>query len=184
MSKSVGALNKAGKKEEAQKVIAQSKEYDAKLQAQEKVRDDLQETMTKKLGSIGNIVASDVVISKDEANNEVVKTWGTPSDLEVTGEELGKLHHHQIMHCLDILEMDQGAKVAGHRGYYLKGLGVLLNQALINFGLQTLMKKEYEPVQAPFFMKKSIMEKTCQLSDFSENLYQVEGGEDAEGKVV
>ena len=94
MSKSVGALNKAGKKEEAQKVIAQSKEYDAKLQAQEKVRDDLQETMTKKLGSIGNIVASDVVISKDEANNEVVKTWGTPSDLEVTGEELGKLHHH------------------------------------------------------------------------------------------
>ena len=55
---------------------------------------------------------------------------------------------------------------------------------MINFGLATLMKKEYLPIQAPYFMKKSIMEATCQLSDFSENLYQVEGGEDAEGKQV
>ena len=50
-------------------------------------------------------MAKDVVISKDEANNEVVRTWGKPSDLEVTGEEVGKLHHHEIMQCLDILEM-------------------------------------------------------------------------------
>lgn len=35
-------------------------------------------------------------------------------------------------------------------------------------------------MQPPFFMKKSIMEQTCQLSDFSENLYQVEGTDDSE----
>lgn len=34
-------------------------------------------------------------------------------------------------------------------------------------------------MQPPFFMKKSVMEATCQLSDFSENLYQVEGTEDS-----
>ena len=128
--------------------------------------------MEKKLGTIGNIVHKDVYISKNEDYNETVRTWGEkPKDLVVNGEELGKLHHHQIMHCLDILEMKQGANVAGHRGYYLKGMGVLLNQALINFGLAQLMKKDYLPVQAPYFMKKSIMESTCQLSDFSENLY-------------
>ena len=80
-----------------------------------------------KLSKIGNIVAKDVIISKDEANNEVVRTWGKPSDLVVNGEELGKLHHHEIMQCLDILEMKQGANIAGHRGYFLKGMGVLLN---------------------------------------------------------
>ena len=124
-----------------------------------------------------------VIISKDEANNKVERTWGTPNkDLVVDGETLGKLHHHEIMQCLDILEMQAGSKVAGHRGFYLKGMGVLLNQALINYGLATLIKKDYTPIQAPYFMKKSIMEATCQLSDFSENLYQVEGTDDTEGK--
>ena len=33
-------------------------------------------------------------------------------------------------------------------------------------------------MQPPFFVKKTVMEATCQLSDFSENLYQVEGQED------
>lgn len=55
---------------------------------------------------------------------------------------------------------------------------MLLNQALINYGLATLTAKEYTPAQPPFFLKKEVMEATCQLSDFAENLYQVEGGDD------
>lgn len=106
LSKQIPALNKAGKKEEAAKVVEESKEVGKKIVEQEAVKDKLEAIQKKKLGSIGNIVAKDVVISKDEANNEVVRTWGKPSDLEVTGEELGKLHHHEIMHCLDILEMN------------------------------------------------------------------------------
>ena len=43
-----------------------------------------------------------------------------------------------------------------------------------------LREAEYTQIQPPFFMKKSIMEQTCQLSDFSENLYQVEGTDDNE----
>lgn len=65
--------------------------------------------------------------------------------------------------------------MAGHRGYFLRGVGVLLNQALINYGLETLYKAKYTPVQPPFFMKANIMHETCQLSDFEENLYKVEG---------
>jgi len=43
-----------------------------------------------------------------------------------------------------------------------------------------LREGDYTQIQPPFFMKKSIMEQTCQLSDFSENLYQVEGTDDNE----
>lgn len=50
------------------------------------------------------------------------------------------------MALLDMVEFERGSKVAGHRGYYLKGNGVLLNQALINFGLATLVKNEYTPL--------------------------------------
>lgn len=66
-----------------------------------------------------------------------------------------------------------GANVAGGRGFYLKGVGVLLNQALINFGLQFLSKRSYKPLQTPFFMRKDIMAKCAQLAQFDEELYKV-----------
>lgn len=49
---------------------------------------------------------------------------------------------------------------------------------MINFGLNSLFKSGYTPLQPPFFMKSSIMHETCQLSDFDENLYKVEGTDD------
>ena len=74
-----------------------------------------------------------------------------------------------------MVEFERGQKVAGHRGFFLKGVGVLLNQALINYGISTLYKAGYTPLQPPYFMKANIMHETCQLSDFEENLYKVEG---------
>ena len=46
--------------------------------------------------------------------------------------------------------------LAGSRGYYLKGEGVLLNQALINCALQFGVRRGYQPVQTPFFMNKQV----------------------------
>ena len=38
------------------------------------------------------------------------------------------------------------------------------------------MKRGYLPMSTPFFMKKDIMAKTSQLSDFDETLYKVSEG--------
>merc|ERR1711957_254455 len=70
---------------------------------------------------------------------------------------------------------EQGVAVAGHRAYFLKGVGVLLNQALINFGLGYLTNKGYTALQPPFFMRKEIMAETAQLEQFDEELYKVTG---------
>ncbi|KAI3887213.1 hypothetical protein MKX03_026012 [Papaver bracteatum] len=60
-------------------------------------------------------------------------------------------------------------------GFFLKGVGVKLNQALISFGLEFLEKREYTLLQTPFFMRKDIMTKCAQLSQFDEELYKVTG---------
>jgi len=64
----------------------------------------------------------------------------------VDGKTLGKLHHHEVMNLLDIVELERGQKVAGHRGYFLKGNGVFLCQALSQFALGLLHKDEYVPI--------------------------------------
>jgi seryl-tRNA synthetase len=66
-----------------------------------------------------------------------------------------------------------GADVAGGRGYYLKDEGVLLNLALINFGLSFLRKRGFKAMQTPFFMRKETMGKCAQLAQFDEELYKV-----------
>lgn len=175
IGKKVSEMKKKDKKADISGLQAESKALDDGMKAQEQATKDIEAKTEQMLGKIGNIVASDVVISQDEANNAVVRTWGTPSTIVADGSELGKLRHHEIMQCLGIVEMERGSRVAGHRGYYLKGLGVMLNQALINYGLAKLYQANYTQVQPPYFMKKSIMENTCQLSDFAENLYEVEG---------
>lgn len=117
----------------------------------------MQVDLAKKVGSIGNIVHHDVPIGKDEKKNVQVSSWGEIPSLEVDGKSLGHLHHHEIMQCLDIVEFERGQKLSGHRGYFLRGAGVLLNQALINFGISFLMQRNYTPLQPPLLLKQSIM---------------------------
>lgn len=105
--------------------------------------------------------------------NPIVSTWGEIEEQKIDGTP-GNMHHHEIMKALDAFDAERGSKIAGHRGYFLKGVGVLLNQALINYGINFLTKKKYTILQTPFFMKSSLMHKTCELADFEENLYQVQ----------
>ena len=94
--------------------------------------------------------------------------------MKITGK-LGGLHHHEVLEAIGGYDPKRGKKVAGHRGYFLRGPGVLLNNALINYGLNFLANKNYDLVQPPYFLRHDIMQETCQLSDFEENLYKVEG---------
>lgn len=58
---------------------------------------------------------------------------------------------------IDGYDPKRGQKIAGHRGYFLKGFGAMLNMALQNYGVQFLVNKGYTPMYTPFFMKKEIM---------------------------
>ncbi|KAI3688485.1 hypothetical protein L2E82_46093 [Cichorium intybus] len=118
---------------------------------------------------VGNLVHDSVPVSNDEANNAVVRTWG-----EKRTEPKLK-NHVELVELLGIADLKRGANVAGGRGFYLKGDGVRLNQALINFGLDFLEKRGYTSLQTPFFMRKDIMGKCAQLAQFDEELYKVTG---------
>ena len=108
-------------------LVAKSKEQKVAIEAQEKESVELDKKRNAKLHLIGNVLGPDVPIFEDEDNNEVTRTWGEKPDLEVDGKTIGKLYHHQVMDLMDMFELERGQKVAGHRGYYLKGLGVMLN---------------------------------------------------------
>uniref|UniRef100_A0A061RM96 serine--tRNA ligase n=1 Tax=Tetraselmis sp. GSL018 TaxID=582737 RepID=A0A061RM96_9CHLO len=176
MKKEFNALNKeiATKrkaKEDATELQEKSKAIKAGIAAQEEKEAALAEQRDRAIIPIGNLVHDSVPVSDDEANNAVVKTFGT-----CAAKEDKPFNHVDLVQLLDIVNLEQ---VAGGRGYYLMGAGALLNQALISAASAFLFKRGFTPVQTPFFMRQSIMGECAQLSQFDEELYKVTGeGED------
>jgi seryl-tRNA synthetase len=96
-------------------------------------------------------------------------------ELKITGNR-GGYHHNEVLEHIGGYDPERGNKIASHRGYFLKGPGVMLNMALIQYGIQFLAQRGYTVIQPPYFMKKEVMAETCQLSDFDDQLYQVKEG--------
>ena len=77
IGREVAKIKKESKgKDPCTELCAQSKEFDAKIEEEMKKKDQIEIDLEKMLKSIGNIVGPNVIASKDEANNEVVRTWG------------------------------------------------------------------------------------------------------------
>ncbi len=177
-SKEIGAVYKSkGKGEEAEELVRSIKEKQAAFAIEisefEKLVDEKKEQVDKKLNLIGNIVHESVPVSNDEKDNGVVVEWG-----EFKFQENARKHHHELLYMIDGYDAARGVKVAGHRAYFLKGIGVRLNQALIAYGTDFLIKNNYTVLQTPFFMNKDMMAKTAQLEDFNESLYTILDGDD------
>jgi len=155
-------------KESCDDLVEKLKAMKSAIEVEDRVEAETKQLLDAKLFQIGNLVHDSVPVSNDEANNGIVVMKGEcrPHD--------DKLHfHHDLLYMIDGYEPQIGADIAGHRGYFLKGHGVLLNQALINYSLDFLRKKAYTVLQTPFFMNKKVMAKTAQLADFDEQLYKI-----------
>lgn len=142
-------------------VDEQMKQNDADLLKEESVRNEA-------LKEIGNMLHDSCIISKDEDENGIERTFG---DIETKK----KYSHVDLVVMIDGADNERGSVTAGGRGYYLKGPLVFLEQALINHAMMMLHSKGYTPLYTPFFMRKQVMQEVAQLSQFDEELYKVVG---------
>lgn len=138
-------------------------------QASIQLKIDMTESEKKRdklLVSVGNWLHKSVVVSNDEDDNEVVKTFG---DCETTK----KYSHFDLVTMIDGYDSERGVRVAGSRGYFLKEPLVFLELALVHYALQMLSDAGYTALYPPFFMRKEIMSEVAQLSQFDEELYKL-----------
>jgi len=131
-------------------------------------RVELEKIRHSSLFEIGNWLHESVVQSANEDDNEIVRVVG---DCTIRK----KYSHVDLLHMIDGVDYARGAVVAGNRGYFLKGPGVDLQQALVLAAKQILAGKGFTPLYTPFFMRKEVMQEVAQLSQFDEELYKVVG---------
>lgn len=93
----------------------------------------------------------------DEDHNVVVDAHGAFE------REDWMLSHYHLVQLAGLANTERGSVVAGSRGYFLTGMGVRLNQALVSYASQFLIDRGHTMMQTPFVMNKSLMGKVAQV---------------------
>ena len=168
VSEKIAKMKKENK--DVQKDIEEMKKISDKIaNADVKIR-ELGEKMQDILLVIPNIPDKTVPYGKDESDNVEIRRWGEFPNFKFRPKD-----HIDLGLKLDYIDMERAAKVAGSRFYYLKGNLVLLNFALIKFGLDFMRKKGFTIVQTPYMLRRDIVAGCVALSDFKDAIYKVEG---------
>lgn len=152
----------SGKITEMQAIGREIKENDDELA---KLQSDLE---TIEFG-LPNIQDDSVPVGADEDDNVEVRRWGKANEFEFE-----PLNHWDIAETLDILDFERGAKVAGSRFVYYKGLGARLERALYNFMLdQHTEHNGYTEIIPPYIVNNKAMFGTGQYPKFVEDTFQL-----------
>ncbi len=172
ISKEVGALMRAGKKDEAESKKAESRALGDKIKAADAQVSEMENGFRDILTRVPNLPHASVPAGKDEAANAEVRRWGTPRDF--TAEGFAPKDHVDIATNLGILDLERAAKVTGARFSVLKGLGAKLERALISFMLDLHTTEHgYTEMLPPFMVNADSLFGTGQLPKFEADLFKV-----------
>lgn len=107
---------------------------------------------TELMLEIPNVPAADVPVGVDESGNKVDRQEGELPEFDFEVKD-----HQTLMENLGILDTKRGVNIAGFRGYFLKGDGLLLEKAILDYALDIMMKHGFEPMSVPVMVKKEAM---------------------------
>ena len=85
--------------------------------------------------------------------NRILRTWGEPRKFDFPAKD-----HVALAEALDLVDFEAGASVAGQKFYFLKNEGVLLELALVNYAMTTLIREGYTPVITPDVARVDVLE--------------------------
>jgi seryl-tRNA synthetase len=163
----IAALKKKGNNAETQLVKAKS--IDTQITTVEKEVILGEEKTKGYLLRLPNMLHESVPLGKDDNDNVKVRTWGDTKEYDFQVK-----NHIDLGLALDIMDMERAGKIAGSRFFFLKKQGVLLDMALISFGLEELVKKGYSLIEPPYLMRREPYEGVTALGDFEDVLYKIE----------
>lgn len=86
-----------------------------------------------------------------EDQNQVLRQEGQPSKFGFTPKD-----HVELGEILDIIDIPRASKVSGTRFAYLKGRGVLLELALVQYAYAVLEKEGFTPIIPPVLIRQEI----------------------------
>ncbi len=168
MGQKVAAARKAGTSTDA--LLAESKALPDALKAAEETEGRLRAERDGLARRLPNLLDPTVPFGKDDTENVVVSSWGTPAS-----PWPGQRPHGEALEALGLVEFDRARRASGAGFYYLKGPLALLDLSLQRFALDFLVGRGFTPVLPPLLLRREPYEAVTDLHDFENVMYKVEG---------
>ncbi len=137
-----------------------------------KIESELQTVMEewrKLMLLVPNVPDISVPEGDSDAENKEVKKWGEPTQFAFTPKS-----HIDLMLAHDMVDFERGTKVAGFRGYFLKGDGVLLANAVWQLAIKHWVAKGFVPLLAPSLLRKETLYGSGYLPQGEDDLYKTQ----------
>jgi seryl-tRNA synthetase len=105
------------------------------------------------LATVPNMSHPDAPVGTTAEDNKVISRWGEPRKFDFAPKD-----HVALGEALDLVDFEAGASVTGQKFYFLKNEAVLLELALVQFAMGTLIKHGYTPIITPDLARVDVLE--------------------------
>ncbi|MCB0734204.1 MAG: serine--tRNA ligase [Flavobacteriales bacterium] len=167
ISKEIGDLYKAGKRDEAEIKKGRTENLKEEIKVGEEALRDAEQRLFEALTHVPNTPHDNVVKGHSAEDNEIVLTWGTAPTLAQNKP------HWELTNDYDLIDFELGVKVTGAGFPVYKGAGARLQRALINFFLDEALQAGYKEIQPPIFINEASGFGTGQLPDKEGQMYHM-----------
>jgi len=165
-AKQVGELMRAGKKDEAETIKAQTTSHKENIKNLTEKLVELETAQFNLVVQLPNLPYHLVKQGSTAEENEVVYLHGAPAQLPVKA-----LPHWELAAKYDIIDFELGVKITGAGFPVYKGKGAKLQRALINFFLDHATAAGYKEMQVPHLVNAASGFGTGQLPDKEGQMY-------------
>jgi seryl-tRNA synthetase len=131
-------------------LIQEGRALKEKVTGLEEQRKTVEADLEAALKSVPNMTHPDAPVGND---NRVLRKWGEPRRFDFPAKD-----HVALAEALDLVDFEAGSSVAGQKFYFLKNEGVLLELALVNYAMQTLIREGYTPIITPDVARVDVLE--------------------------
>lgn len=139
--------------DEKQAILARVKDLSARVKELDAAASSAQVDLDTLMTKLGNV--ADGAPAGGEDDFVVLEEVGTPRDFAAEGFE--PKDHLDLATALDAIDMDRGAKVAGSRFYFLKGVGARLEMAMLHLAMQRAIAAGFTPMITPTLVNRTTM---------------------------
>ncbi len=158
-----------------QKKFGEEKKYDeakalkTEIQTLEESYKTIVEQFDTMMLTMPNFIAPTVPEGKDDSENVVVKTVG-----EIPQFSFESKDHMTLMKQFDMVDVERGVKLAWARSYFLKNDGMMLEQAVLQYALQKMVKKWFSAFSVPNMVNTECLVGTGYFPGGEEDAYRLE----------
>lgn len=146
---------------EIKEISARIKSLDAQLRV-------LEQKINEFLISLPNIPDEDVLPGGKE-NNKVIREWGQKPEFKFKPKD-----HVELLTAHDLIDYERGVKLSGNGFWIYKGLGALLEWALLNYFIEEHTKDGYEFILPPHILNYQCGLAAGQFPKFEEEVFKID----------